>query len=321
MTEFTVRSGESIQEAIRAAMAGDTVSVMPGTYVGMLNVSKPLVLRALDENGKQVNPSSDPHNTDWPVELASDAGNALQITNGVSNVLVHGFHILRAAGNGIHIKGVYDNGMRKVAQHIRITGCWIENTVMDGIKVNHANDTRLTGNRIENVSLVTLKNPGQLEHGIDFMCSGNVYVARNLFGKCPCGLTVKGGTSAVLIEGNDFQGPFKWTAISGEPIGKPHLPCATWTARRVRIRNNRSDCTGQVITVRGWHEAAIHDNDIAGSVKIVNDEACPNRDVYIANTGPVSNFQAMALMPMNIPNWTASKLVTLPDGSLDIIPG
>lgn len=84
----------SIQDAVDNAEAGDTIQVLPGTYLGNVKIDKPLTLESTE--GRTVT-------TIEGVNLLSSIG-AVQVLNGVNGVTIGG------VGKGFTIIGI-DNGL------------------------------------------------------------------------------------------------------------------------------------------------------------------------------------------------------------------
>ncbi|GAH19014.1 unnamed protein product, partial [marine sediment metagenome] len=106
----TVLSGGSIQEAIDAASAGDTIEVAAGTYNETISITK--------SNFTIKSQSGDP--SDTIIDANGAGGNVVTIAD-CSGVTFSGFTITGAATrrNGIRMSGA--------------TGCTISNIVVTGI--------------------------------------------------------------------------------------------------------------------------------------------------------------------------------------------
>ena len=126
-TVWTVRPGESIQAAIDAAAAGDTVEVQRARYVENLRIEKPLTLRGVDR----------------PTISGGLKGDVIRVT--AEDVTIEGLIVsdsgdsLREQNSGIYI---WPGSHRAVIRNCDITyslfGLWIE----------QANDVLVEGNLI-----------------------------------------------------------------------------------------------------------------------------------------------------------------------------
>ncbi|PTD98139.1 nitrous oxide reductase family maturation protein NosD [Pseudothauera lacus] len=126
-TVWTVRPGESIQAAIDAATAGDTVEVQRARYVENLRIEKPLTLRGVDR----------------PTISGGLKGDVIRVT--AEDVTIEGLIVsdsgdsLREQNSGIYI---WPGSHRAVIRNCDITyslfGLWIE----------QANDVLVEGNLI-----------------------------------------------------------------------------------------------------------------------------------------------------------------------------
>lgn len=312
----------TIKEAIQAVKEGGTVYVLPGLYKGTVNIGKSLKLIALADAKRSVPSVNNLENAEWPVVLETEEGNAIQAFSsekqGVHDVVIRGFHIRKAGGNGIHVQGrsvpigTFVKGetsfkILTMCENITIAGNKIENTVMDGIKVNACHNVAIVRNTIANSSLITKMKPGQMEQAIDFMLSGNVSVRKNRILENAIGLVVKGGTVNAQVVGNEFLGPFQWTAQSGEPAGANHLwsgsPNASeapWTVKQLVVRDNifaNSNGRGAVAVLRGCQDCSYVNNAIVnnahnGYLLLVGDDNSVSKNVCISNSGVVMDKSA-----------------------------
>lgn len=217
-------SFSDIQLALRAAVSGATVRVLPGVYPRMLNITmKSVRLVAMKDADNEVNPRGNPANQDWPVIIdAAGQPNGIQTAWGVDDVTIRGFRIRNPEGNGIYIKPSIETQFPKnrifmdFNERVSVIGNFIEGAGMDGIKAHQALSLRIEGNRIDNWSqkYMTGVKGFDLEHGIDFVGVGNSVIRNNLFGDGAIGMTVKSGSVNVLVEDNKFLGKLAWLSLS-----------------------------------------------------------------------------------------------------------
>ena len=97
MTTRYVNPGESIQAAINASVAGDTVLVKAGTYPGNINLNKSITLEG--ETGANL--------------LASTPGSGYGVSISASNCTMRGFYI-DSFGNAITVPNAGNNGANSI---------------------------------------------------------------------------------------------------------------------------------------------------------------------------------------------------------------
>jgi hypothetical protein len=240
---------KTITAALAAASTGSVINVLPGVYKEKVTIKKSnLTLRAMIDRDQVVNPTNSPDNTTWPVIVESTTGNAIEAF-GPDNLTIRGFYIRKSTFNGIHMSmGGSPYKFRDLCENIYILGNRIENVPEDGIKVNQCNRMYIAGNRIHKFS--TIKST-ELEHGIDFVAVANSIVRNNKILEGGTGITTKGGSINVLVEGNQFVGPLRWVSISsGEPSGEQFMYASSrkrYQAKYITLRNNALTPSGAVL--------------------------------------------------------------------------
>ena len=128
---LSVKPGESIAEAIRAAQPGDTVQVAQGSYAGALLIDKPLTLQGVGR----------------PTLDAQGSGDVIRVRS--ADVRIDGFIIrgsgvdLGAKNSGIHVESGADRaGISNNALVYNLFGVWLE-----GVKDASVTSNIITGRR------------------------------------------------------------------------------------------------------------------------------------------------------------------------------
>ena len=121
---LTVRPGDNLAAAVRAAQPGDTVQVQRGQYRANLLIDKPLTLRGLDR----------------PTLSGGNQGDTIRVT--APDVVIEGLIVrdsgddLKAQNAGIYL---YPGAHRAVVRHCDLTynlfGLWIEKA--DDVRIEH----------------------------------------------------------------------------------------------------------------------------------------------------------------------------------------
>ncbi|UJB67004.1 nitrous oxide reductase family maturation protein NosD [Acidovorax sp. YS12] len=121
---LTVRPGDDLAAAVRAAQPGDTVQVQRGQYRANLLIDKPLTLRGLDR----------------PTLSGGNQGDTVRVT--APDVVIEGLIVrdsgddLKAQNAGIYL---YPGAHRAVVRHCDLTynlfGLWIEKA--DDVRIEH----------------------------------------------------------------------------------------------------------------------------------------------------------------------------------------
>ncbi len=120
----------TIQEAVDAASAGDTVEVFSGTYYENVEVNKQVTLRGVDTGGGK------------PVVDAGDSGSA--ITLSADGITLEGFQATNASSFAGHA------GIWVTSNNNTIINNIAGNNGCDGIRFHSSNDNTLTGNTASN---------------------------------------------------------------------------------------------------------------------------------------------------------------------------
>lgn len=237
---------KTVAAALSMATPGAVIGILPGVYPA-INIEKSSVsVVAMVNKTTMVNPMKDPANSIWPVIVETTTSlNGISVQRGNDNINIHGFFVRKSGSNGIHVMGhINANKIDDICENISITGNRIENVTMDGIKANQCNALRIEGNYVNNFSLVSL-NGGDQEHGIDFVAVANTDVIGNKILVGGVGMTVKGGSIAIKIEGNEFRGPFRWIPLSaGEPTNQKFGYISSWStedpyqAKNILVNDN-----------------------------------------------------------------------------------
>ncbi len=122
--EWTVRPGQSIQAAIDAAAAGDTVRVLRGRYVENLRIAKPLTLQGVER----------------PTVSGGLAGDTIRVA--ATDVTIDGFIVANSGSDlGAQNAGVYlePRSDRAVVKNCTFSyvlfGLWIEKSL--DVKIEH----------------------------------------------------------------------------------------------------------------------------------------------------------------------------------------
>lgn len=245
-----------ISTAITKSPKGSVIGVLPGTYNGIVNITKSMTVLAMKDRYTLVNPLSRPDNKDWPVVIIPPNfswANGVAIRNQksvdgadpvpVRDVKLHGFLIKNAGFNGIQAAG--NMSMPRITglcENIVISGNRIENIGEDGIKVSQCNNVSIIGNAIVDFDRRAAR---EVEQGIDFVAVGNAVIQGNRIFAGGTGMTVKGGSIAVKIVNNEFTGPFRWRPLTaGEPssdrysFASSYVGVARYQARNVSVSGN-----------------------------------------------------------------------------------
>ncbi|MGB9593606.1 MAG: right-handed parallel beta-helix repeat-containing protein, partial [Anaerolineae bacterium] len=126
---WEVNTGESIQDVVNAASAGDTIVVPAGTYDGGIVVNKSVIIKG--EPGAVIGPGSDGITvtaddvTIMDITLdgtGGDLGNVgIRVADGVQRLHVEGCEILNWPNDGIHFNGAI-TGLKVVDNYIHDNG-------------------------------------------------------------------------------------------------------------------------------------------------------------------------------------------------------
>lgn len=183
-----VRPFRTITDAVKEARPCTTIMVRAGTY-------SENVAFARGQDGRP----------DCPIRLTSadgagkarivppDAARSAIEGGGNENIVIEGFEVV-GGRNGIHF-GQNGADWSDLARHITIRFNTISRSLMDGIKINGAEDVLIAHNRIETAG----------QEGIDFVGVVGGKVVRNTIAKIDttsAAVFAKGGSHGILIGGN-----------------------------------------------------------------------------------------------------------------------
>jgi parallel beta-helix repeat protein len=296
----TVQPGESIQDAVDAAAAGDTIEVMPGDYVedhdgrAAVRITKPLKLIALSNlPGERVRilPSgAQRHGILVEPENEGDPD--------VDGVEIKGFTVEGFQNNGIWLRYV---------QNFNIEGNESINNLENGIWPTLS----ANGEVKKNVAY------GSLDAALWVEAVENVRVIENEVYNSPTGLEVT-VSNGVHLEGNDVHdnvigvGLYHPSGAGLPPQDWPSQPFREWSVVNNRIYNNNlpNPVTGGLvgelppgggILVLGVDDVDIRDNDIQDNnffgIAIIDyciavdgtANSCQNNPPFYSDTSPDDN--------------------------------
>jgi hypothetical protein len=145
----------TIQEAVDAAVVGDTINVVAGTYAGQINVNKSVTIL-----GDPGDASPGPGPSAPVIDGGSLPGDAFLLANGVSNVTIQGFEMrnftspsMDGIGNGISAWEASTSNITiqdNYFHHLGYNGVLVGN---DGAAGDHTN-WLIKGNVIENFGYI-----------------------------------------------------------------------------------------------------------------------------------------------------------------------
>lgn len=127
---ITVRSGQSIQQAVNLANSGDTIVVEEGTYAPVNITKNGVTLRSETPGGAHI--------------IATGNDQAAVSSYGQDGVSIIGFRLTSRNGDGVKIGGSPGNP----AKNLRVEGNIIENAALDGMKVFQAQGLSMNNNTI-----------------------------------------------------------------------------------------------------------------------------------------------------------------------------
>jgi len=182
------RPFRTISGAVRNARPCTSIMVRAGTYTENVAFARgqdgrpdcPIRLTSADGAGKA------------RIVAPDDARSAIE-GGGNENIAVEGFEIV-GGRNGIHF-GQNGTDWTDLARHITIRFNSISRSLMDGIKINGAEDVLIAHNRIETAG----------QEGIDFVGVIRGNVVRNTISNINAtgaAIFAKGGSHAILVAGN-----------------------------------------------------------------------------------------------------------------------
>lgn len=126
-----VRNGQSIQEAINRASAGDTVLVQPGTYSAFEVTKNNITVKSAQQGGAHV--------------IARGDNQPAIGSYGQSGVSILGFRLTSERGDGMKIGGSPGN----MASNLRVEGNIVESARLDGLKAFQARGMSMNNNTVK----------------------------------------------------------------------------------------------------------------------------------------------------------------------------
>jgi parallel beta-helix repeat protein len=209
----------SIQAAVNAAHAGDTIRVLPGTYNESVTVDKQLTILGSqsdvkqegkqdngkgndehDNNGRGPNNHKNPHanKTPQPSIVEIPAGGTAGFNLTANDIVIRGFTIQDSDANGNNAVGV--NTSRQTSGDV-ISNNIIQDTVFGiYLNTNGAHTTTVQNNLIRNNN-----NPGAASGNGIYSDQGasNVVIAHNMFtGQTNASIIFVGGPDAATSQSN-----------------------------------------------------------------------------------------------------------------------
>jgi parallel beta-helix repeat protein len=240
--EWVVKSGESIQEAVRKANAGDVVLVEPGRYVETVYIDKEnITLKGISKDGKR--PVLDGENRLNDGVLAAGHGSVIQ-----------GLHVRRYKGNAIMTQG---------ANNFQILDNYVEGAFY-GIFPQFGKNGLVKGNEIT----------GAEDAGVYVGMSDNIDVVENKAHGNVIGLELE-NTRKALLANNDVTGNSSGVVLSLIP-GLPVKDSRDMVIKGNRIVDNNlknfapassiaaTVPEGTGIMIVGADEVSVVDNLISG---------------------------------------------------------
>ncbi len=294
-----VRPGESIQAAVDAAAAGDTITVLPGDYVeshggdAAVRVTKPLKLIAQSTADDVVRILPGPGQRNGILVEPENRGDPY-----VDGVEINGFTVEGFSNNGIWLAHV-ENFV--IENNVSINN--LENGIWPTLSAN--------GEVRKNISY------GSLDSSLWVEAAENVRVIDNELYRSPTGLEVT-VSNDVYMEGNNVHDNTVGVGLyhpSGAGIGPDDWPSESfraWTLVDNRIANNNLPNPvsgglvgalppGMGILLLGVDDVEIRDNEITGNdfVGVVlvdyclavdgSDNSCENNPPFFTDTSPDNN--------------------------------
>lgn len=214
-----VRDGESIQNAVKAAQAGDTVAVYPGTYKETVYIDKDgIKLSGVIVNGE------------WPMLDGEGVKNDAILYSG-NNVIVENFHISKYKGNGV---------FGQAGNNFVIRNNIIDDTGVYGIFPQFGKNGLISGNVLSNIA----------DAAIYVGMSDNIDVIANEVFDSVAGIEIE-NTRHSLVEGNyvhDNTGGILVFITPGLPIKTTY---DTIIRRNFIVNNNHENFGAPGSTVAG----------------------------------------------------------------------
>lgn len=305
-----VHSGESIQKAVNAARAGDTVVVLPGTYRESVQIKRSGVTLRGSGSSTVLKPSAK-----GTENACAKAGNGVCVTGkdgkplkdvSIRSLVVSSFKkngIWATRTDGMTVRGVTAryNGQWGIAQERSTRGYFRANTAKNnaesGLFVANtidreggATDTKgtvvrdndLTGNRI-GVTLRRVRNMSVHHNTISGNCGGVFVVGDE--GTPPAGnMTIR---SNIVYKNNKFcAGNSRLPAIQGSGIVLTGAQDTTVSGNFVSDNTGSSPLSGGIVLFKSFVGAVNSDNVIRDNMALRNQPA----DLADRDTGTGNRF-------------------------------
>lgn len=267
----------SIQAAVDAAGAGDTIAVRAGTYTENVRFDAggaegaPLRLVSVDGPGAAA------------IQPADQSLDTIDIA-GADHIEVSGFALFGSSDptrQVVHIHGV-DSGA-DFATDIVISDNIITRGEGDGIKGSKASGVTISGN--------TITGGGDSEAGIDFVGVDHAVIEGNTLSDLPyVGIMLKGGTTDVVVSGNTISGAGHNSIEVGGYTNTQYYPPGfleagnTYEAGNILIADNViTDSGNSALRLIGAQGVLIEGNTIGGTNAFIKiDDSSTYHDTWFS---------------------------------------
>lgn len=186
-----VQNGQSIQDAISRANAGDTVLVQPGTYSAFEVKKDNITVKSAVQGGAHV--------------IARGANQPAIGSYGQSGVSILGFRLTSEGGDGMKIGGAPG----RMATNLRVEGNIVERAKLDGLKAFQARGLSMNNNTIKSAGAGgpagSSGNPNG-DGGLDWVQIEHSEMVGNVVSTngWACAM-IKNGSNGNRIANNQFQ--------------------------------------------------------------------------------------------------------------------
>jgi nitrous oxidase accessory protein NosD len=261
-----VHQGESIQTAVDAAAAGDTVYVLPGTYRGSVQINKRLTLRGAGAGLVMLVPPATGATGPATAAACAAAGHGLCVS-GTADRAVSQVRI-----ESLAVEGFRENGITAAAtDRMTVRHVLVKDNGAYGISQENSTRAVLSGNSaVDNgQSGVFVANSIDTEGGA--LESGGTVIADNMLSGNRIGVTVR-RVRDLDIAGNEATGNCGGVFVIGDE-NTPHA--GDLDIRRNEITANNKYCAatarlpfiqGTGILLTGVEDARIADNQVKDNV-------------------------------------------------------
>ncbi|MEE1824239.1 right-handed parallel beta-helix repeat-containing protein [Streptomyces sp. BE20] len=262
-----VRPGESIQQAVDAALPGDTVQLLPGEYRGSVRIATPgLTLRGAGPESVILPADTARAGVPETAAACATAGHGLCVVGAddrpLTGVTVEGLAVTGFRKNGINATGT--DGMTVRATHVHDNG-------QQGISQERSTRGVITANEStrNGQSGVFLANTVDSEGGA--LSADGTVVSGNLLADNRIGVTVR-RLRDLSVEQNEIHGNCGGVFVVGDE-GVPRAGALTVTRNRV-VANNRycppnprlDHIQGAGIVLTGAEETTVTENQVRDNV-------------------------------------------------------